>query len=426
MTPLALLLFLQIPPWIEAARSQPVEIHAQLIPALSRQIIGLPIREMLTLRSRAYTARHWFPRFPAAQTIPAGYSAYLAAFNRPVSTIEIIVAALQADPIPYAANRRQALEEIPVRSPAQPTCAEPIVEWMKPLFDILAAEASRLYPDRESKLAALERWSVWIESPFDLLGFVDFARALRLDAPEDLARAAGLVASILTRAPAPPCGASFLLLPVNFRGAVQQSIDAFGQAPMILTAYKAYVTRLLAAPYCRATPEEPSLRREFAADFNRKLRRWPSEGVTALDPAEIARLQASAKLIDGAPPSFEEPAHVAKARKALLAQPNLETWAAFLAAWDDWSPEQLGGDLRHEDSKLSTLLSLDLPTAFQPRLTEKCIEALSTSRLKSEEPGLWAALALDWLDATRRRPPPSAPPADPALSLLWALVHGRL
>jgi hypothetical protein len=381
---------------------------------------------LLLLRTRALTARHQLPRFPAAQTIPSGYAAYIAALNRPVSGLEIVVNALRSDPLPFAANRRRTLEEIPIRTAAQPSCEQPLVEWLKPLFDILAAEAPDLYPDRDSRLAALERWAVWVESPFDLLGFVGFARALELSAPEDQARAAGLVASILTRAPAPPCGTSFLLMPVNLRAAVQQSIEAFGHAPMTLASYRAYIARLLGAPYCRATPGEPALRRELAADFNHKLERWPTEGVLPLEASEVARLQSGGKPLDGAPPSFDEPAAVTKARQALLAQPDGETWTAFVAAWNDWSPAQLGGDLRHEDSKLSTLLLLELPAALQPRLIEMSVEALSASRLKSEEPGLWAALALDWLLANKRRSPLAAMPADPALALLWSLAYGRL
>ncbi len=345
--------------------------------------------------------------------------------HRPVSGLEILVAALQAGALPFAQSR-QILEEIKTQSPSQPTCADPILEWLKPLFDLLAAEAPQLYPDRDSKLAALERWAAWIESPFDLLGFVNFARSLQLAEPQDRARAAGLISGILARAARPTLWdvvSAHARQPARRGFAVHRDLRA---GPMILTAYRQFVTRALSAPVCRSTPEEAALRRELASDLNRKLERWPIEGVAPLSDLDIARLQGGSTQLDGAPPAFDEPASCAKARLALLAKPSDESWAAFVAAWNDWTPEQLGGDLRYEDSKLSTLLLLDLPDAFQSRLAAKTLEALSSSRLKAEEPGLWTALALDWFTAHKHRASLSSPPADPALSLLWALVHGRL
>lgn len=361
---IALLLFFQaMPAWVQAAHSQPVELHAQLMPVIKRQPQHIRAGEMRAVRERALSARHWLPRFPATQVIPAGYSAYIATLRRPVSGLEIVVESLRSDAFLLLPDRRRILDEIHIQPPAQPTCQEPMVEWLKPLFDILAEDAGSLYLGREAKLAALERWGAWAESPFDVLGFVEFARALKLSEPEDRVRAAGLVASVLSRAPAPPCGMSFLLMPVNIRGAVLQTIEAFGQAPMILVAYRQFVARTLAAPICRASPEEGELRRTLAADFNAKLERWPAE--------------------------------------------------------------KLGGDLHHEDSRIERLLSLELPAALRSAHAAASLTALSRSRLKTEEPGLWTALSLEFLVRLKASFPLPEPPADPALDLLWGLACGR-
>ncbi|GEM_PF-4165681 len=342
----------------------------------------------------AQTARNWYPVFPATSLVAPGYQGLLGLIGEPMSGLEIWL-----ETKPGATD----LDELPFRAPRAPVCREPVYEAMRPLFDSLAGRARELYRDREQRLKAVERWSLWVTTPFDFLSYAQFLRALGLEDDKDRLFAVSAAAAVLSRLEPPPCGATFLMGPVNVDGAVHQLLEWRVNEEILSLAFAEFARKLLQAPICRDDGEEEKFRSVLAE----------RAGIATDETAKLSRAR---RVLDEAPPRFEEPGEVREARRKVERALNVEdAWQEYEARWRAWQPEGKGYDWRLEDYKLSTLTRNQVP-----RLARMKLVYLAGHRLKKDFPSLWLGHVQACLEALKGQPKPQT--ADDGINALAAYI----